>query len=284
MASSHHLEFFAADSADTPIWKTRPRFVTAISNMARKGKNCFGRGNMHVSQNEPAGSLTGLETVPWAQEPESSEQRIFSPKSERELLASREGRRAFQRARAPNLPGFETEVLAQDLKSSEQQNFTTKPDSELLAANEFAHDGNPNPAVDRIEHVTEPDISTVPASGAVFHTHRSSRGGSSVAISVMLALIAGIGVGAWAFKSPLTSNAAAPQQIPQSAFANQLNVIAQDLSSLRQDLKELAARQEQLAAAQTRLVAAQEQTLLKLATVEQLKRGSPTRPASRAYR
>jgi hypothetical protein len=102
---------------------------------------------------------------------------------------------------------------------------------------------------------------------------------------MMLALVSGIGVGAaWAWKSPVTSSAAAPEQISHSAFANQLNVIAQDLSSLRQDLKELAAHQQQLAAAQTRLVAAQEQTVLKLGTVEQLKHGSPARPARRAHR
>ena len=100
-----------------------------------------------------------------------------------------------------------------------------------------------------------------------------------------LALIFGIGVGAaGVWKSPLTSSAPAPQQISTGAFANQLNVIAQDLSSLRQDLKELAARQEQLAAAQAGLMAAQERTLLKLSTVEQLKHGSPIRPASRAHR
>ena len=240
---------------------------------------------MHASQNEPARNLTGLETVLWAQEPTSSEQRIFAPKSESELLAARGGGNASQSVRTPNLTGFETEVWAQDLKSSEQKNFTPKSESELLAAHEFAHAGKLNPVVDRIEHVTEPDVSALPASGAAFHTFRSSFSGPSVAISVMLALIAGIGVGAaWAWKSPLTSSAAAPEQISHSAFANQLNVIAQDLSSLRQDLKELAARQEQLAAAQARLMAAQEQTLLKLGTVEQLKHGSPTRPARRAHR
>ena len=239
---------------------------------------------MHASQSEPARNLTGLETIPSAQEPESSEQRIFSPKSESELLASREGRKAFQRALAPNLTGLETEVLAQDLKSSEQQNFTPKSESELLAAHEFAHAGTPNPAVDWIEHVTEPDVSAVPASGAPFQTLRSSFNGPSVAISVVLALISGIGDGAaWALKSPLSSGAA-PGQISQSAFANQLNDIAQDLSSLRQDLKDLAAHQEQLATAQARLMAAQERTLLKLGTVEQLKHGSPARPTSRAYR
>ena len=196
-----------------------------------------------------------------------------------------EGRKAFQRARAPNLTGFETEVWAQDLKSSEQQNFTPKSESELLADREFAGAREPDLLVDRIEHVTHPDVSAVPASGTPFHTFRSSFSGPSVAISVMLALISGIGVGAaWAWKSPLTSSAAAPEQISHSAFANQLNVIAQDLSSLRQDLKELAARQEQLATAQARLMAAQEQTLLKLGTVEQLNHGSPTRPARRAHR
>ena len=35
---------------------------------------------MHVSQNEPAKSLTGLETVPWAQESKSIEQRTFRAK------------------------------------------------------------------------------------------------------------------------------------------------------------------------------------------------------------
>src|SRR4029079_8064262 len=128
-------------------------------------------------------------------------------------------------------------------------------------------------------------VSGVPASETPFHTSRSSFSGPSVAVSMLLALIVGVGVGAaWALKSSLTSSAATPEQISHSAFANQLNVIAQDLSSLRQDLKGLAAHQEQLAAAQARLMAAQEQTLLKLATVEQLKRGSPPRPASRAYR
>jgi len=237
---------------------------------------------MHVSQNEPAKSLTGLETVPWALESKSIEQRTFTPKSESELLAAREGRKAFQRA--PNLDGFEPDLWTQDLKSSEQQNFTPKSESELLAAHEFAHAGTPNPAVDWIEHVTEPDVSAVPASGAPFQTLRSSFNGPSVAISVVLALISGIGVGAaWALKSPLSSGAA-PGQISQSAFANQLNDIAQDLSSLRQDLKDLAAHQEQLATAQARLMAAQERTLLKLGTVEQLKHGSPARPTSRAYR
>jgi prefoldin subunit 5 len=74
---------------------------------------------------------------------------------------------------------------------------------------------------------------------------------------------------------------ATPEQISPSAFARQLNFIAQDLSSLRQDLKGLAAHQEQLATAQASLMAAQEQTLLKLGAVDQLKHGSPTR---RAYR
>src|SRR4029078_1704231 len=167
-----------------PIKKNRPRFVTAISNMVRKGKKYSGRGKMHASQNELARNLIGLETIPCAQEPESSKQRIFSPKSESELLASREGRKAFQRALAPNLTGLETEVLAQDLKSSEQQNFTPKSESELLAAHEFAHAGTPNPAVDWIEHVTEPDVSAVPASGAPFQTLRSSVTGTSRAIHV----------------------------------------------------------------------------------------------------
>ena len=238
---------------------------------------------MHASQNEPARNLIGLETVHWAREPKSSEQRVFAPKSESELLAVRGGGNASQRA--PNRTGDETDLWAQDLKSSEHQNFTPKSESELLAAHEFAHAANPNPAVDRIEHVTEPNVSAVPASGMAFHTFRSSFNGPSVAISMMLALISGIGVGAaWAWKSPVTSSAAAPEQISHSAFANQLNVITQDLSSVRQDLKELAARQEQLAAAQAHLVAAQEQTLLKLGTVEQLKHGSPTRPARRAHR
>ena len=237
---------------------------------------------MHVSQNEPARSLTGLETVPWAQEPKSIEQRTFAPKSESEL-AARGGGKAFQRAKAPNLTGFEPDLWTQDLKSSEQQNFTPKSESELLADREFADALEPDLPGDRIEHVTHPDVSAVPASGAPFHTFRSSFSGPSVAISIMLALIFGIGVGAaWAWKSP--SSVATPEQISPSAFARQLNFIAQDLSSLRQDLKGLAAHQEQLAAAQTRLMAAQEQTLLKLGTVEQLKHGSPTRPASRAYR
>ena len=240
---------------------------------------------MHASQSEPARNLTGLETIPSAQEPESSEQRIFSPKSESELLASREGRKAFQRATAPNLTGFETELWAQDLKSSEQQNFTPKSESELLADHESAGASQPDVVADRIEHLTDQEVSGVPASAGPIHTFRSSFNGPSVAISMMLALVSGIGVGAaWAWKSPVTSSAAAPEQISHSAFANQLNVIAQDLSSVRQDLKELAARQEQLAAAQAHLVAAQEQTLLKLGTVEQLKHGSPTRPAGRAHR
>ncbi len=81
---------------------------------------------MHASQNEPARNLTGLETVLWAQEPRSSEQRIFAPKSESELLAARGGGNASQSVRAPNLTGFETEVWAQELKSSEQKNFHTK--------------------------------------------------------------------------------------------------------------------------------------------------------------
>ena len=187
--------------------------------------------------------------------------------------------------RAPNLTGFEPDLWTQDLKSSEQQNFTPKSESELLADREFAGALEPDLPADRIEHVTHPDVSAVPASGAPFHTFRSSFSGPSVAISIMLALIFGISVGAaWAWKSPLTSSAATPGQISHSAFANQLNVIAQDLSSLRQDLKGLAAHQEQLATAQARLVAAQEQTLLKLGTVEQLKHGSPTRPARRAHR
>jgi len=240
---------------------------------------------MHVSQNEPANNLTGLETALWAQEPKSSEQRIFAPKSESELLAARGGGNASQSARAPNLTGFETDLWAQDLKSSEQQKLTSKSESELLAAHEFARAGNPILAVDRIEQVPKSGVSAAPSSGAAFHTLRSSFSAPSVAISVMLALISGIGVGAaWAWKSPLTSSAAAPEQISHTAFANQLNVIAENLSSLRKDLKELAARQEQLAAAQAHLVAAQEQTLLKLGAVEQIKRGSPTRPTSRARR
>ena len=189
---------------------------------------------MRVSQNEPAKSLTGHESVPWALESKSIEQGTFTPKSESELLAAR------------------------------------------------ASAGPPEPDVpaDRIEHVTHPDVSAAPASGAPFHTFRSSFSGPSVAISIMLALIFGIGVGAvWAWKSP--SSVATPEQISPSAFARQLNFIAQDLSSLRQDLKGLAAHQEQLATAQASLMAAQEQTLLKLGTVEPLKHGSPTR---RAYR
>ena len=50
---------------------------------------------MHASQNEPARNLTGLETVPWAQEPKSSEQWIFAPKSESELLAARGRAQSF---------------------------------------------------------------------------------------------------------------------------------------------------------------------------------------------
>ena len=238
---------------------------------------------MHTSQNEPARNLTGLETVLWAQESKSIEQRTFAPKSESELLAARGGGKAVQRA--PNLTGFEPDLWAQDLKSSEQQNFTPKSESELLADHESAGAREPDVLADRIEHLTDPEVSGVPASAGPIHTFRSSFNGPSVAISMMLALVSGIGVGAaWAWKSPVTSSAAAPEQISHSAFANQLNVIAQDLSSVRQDLKELAARQEQLAAAQAHLVAAQEQTLLKLGTVEQLKHGSPTRPARRAHR
>ena len=236
---------------------------------------------MHVSQNEPARSLTGLESVPWAQEPKSIEQRTFAPKSESELLAARGRDKASQRA--PNLPGFEPDLWTQDLKSSEQQNFTPKSESELLADRESADALEPDLPGDRIEHVTHPDVSAAPASGAPFHTFRSSFSGPSVAISIMLALIFAIGFGAaWAWKSP--SSVATPEQISPSAFARQLNFIAQDLSSLRQDLKGLATHQEQLAAAQASLMAAQEQTLLKLGTVEQLKHGSPTRPAGRAYR
>lgn len=240
---------------------------------------------MHASQNEPARKLTGLETGAWAQEPKSSEQWIFSPKSESELLAARGERNSSQSARAPNLKAFETEVWARDLRSGEQQNFTPKAESELLAAHEFAHDGKPDPVVDRIERVTEPGVSAMPSSGTPFHKFRSSFNGPSVAISMMLAVISGVSIGAaWPLKSPLTSSAAAPEQISHSAFAKQLNVIAQDLSSLRQDLKELAARQDQLATAQARLLAAQEHTLLKLGTVEQLTHGSQTRPARRAHR
>ena len=238
---------------------------------------------MHASQNELARNLIGLETVHWAQEPKSSEQRVFVPKSESELLAVRGGGNGSQRA--PDWTGIEPDFWVQDLRSSEEQNFAPKSESELLAAHEFSRAANPNPAVDRIEHITEPDVSAVRASGTPFHTFRSSFNVPSVAISMTLALIFGIGVGAaGVWKSPLTSSAPAPQQISTGAFANQLNVIAQDLSSLRQDLKELAARQEQLAAAQAGLMAAQERTLLKLSTVEQLKHGSPIRPASRAYR
>ena len=238
---------------------------------------------MHVSQNEPAKSLTGLETVPWALESKSIEQRTFTPKSESELLAARGGGNAFQRA--PNLTGFETDLWTQDLKSSEQQNFTPKSESELLADRDSADAREPGLPADGIEHVAHSDVSAVPASEAPFHTFRSSFSGPSVAISMLLALVFGVGVGAaWAWKSPLASSVTTPEQISHSAFANQLNVIAQDISSLRHDLKELAARQEQLTATQARLMAAQEQTLLKLGTVEQLKRGSPTRPASRAYR
>ena len=233
---------------------------------------------MRVSQNEPAKSLTGLESVPWALESKSIEQGTFTPKSESELLAARGRGKASQRA--PNLPGSEPDLWTQDLKSSEQQNFTPKSESELLADRESADALEPDLPGDRIEHVTHPDVSAVPASGAPFHTFRSSFSGPSVAISIMLALIFGIGVGAvWAWKSP--SSVATPEQISPSAFARQLNFIAQDLSSLRQDLKGLAAHQEQLATAQASLVAAQEQTLLKLGTVEPLKHGSPTR---RAYR
>jgi len=238
---------------------------------------------MHVSQNEPAKSLTGLETVPWALESKSIEQRTLTPKSESELLAAREGRKAFQQA--PNLAGFEPDLWTQDLKSSEQQNFTPKSESELLADRDSAGAREPDSPADGIGHVTHPDVSGAPASETPFHTSRSSFSGQSVATSMLLALIFGVGAGAaWALKSSLTSSAATPEQISHSPFANQLNVIAQDLSSLRQDLKGLAAHQEQLAAAQARLMAAQEQTLLKLGTAEQLKRGSPTRPASRAYR
>ena len=238
---------------------------------------------MHASQNEPARKI-GLESVRWAQGPQSSEQRVFIPKSESELLAVRREGNASPSEQTPNCNGFETEVTARDLKSNEQQKLTPKSESQLLAADEFAHVGSPDVPVDRTDYATEPDVSAVPAFGAAFHTFRSSFNGPSVAISMALALIFGIGVGAaWTWKSPHSSSAAAPEQVSHGGFANQLNAIAHDLSSLRQDLKELAARQEQLGAAQARLTDAQEQTLLKLGTIEQVKRGSPTRPA-RAYR
>ena len=86
---------------------------------------------MRVSQNEPAKSLTGLESVPWALESKSIEQGTFTPKSESELLAARGRGKASQRA--PNLPCSEPDLWTQDLKSSEQQNFTPKSESELLA-------------------------------------------------------------------------------------------------------------------------------------------------------
>ena len=98
---------------------------------------------MHASQNEPAKNLTDLETVLWAQEPKSSEQRIFAPKSESELLTVRRGGNAPQSARAPNLTGFETDLWAQDLKSGEQHKLTSKSESELLAAHEFSRAANP---------------------------------------------------------------------------------------------------------------------------------------------
>lgn len=230
-----------------------------------------------------------IEAVPSVQEPKSRDQQILTPVSESEWRATR-GRRAFQ-----SVP-------------SEQRISAPTLESEWLAPREFIRDDKSDPAPDQIKRVTEPDVSAVSAPEAPILTKRFSFSGRSVATSTVLALIAGIGVGAgWAWISPHISRTAAPEQIFSSEFITQLNVITQDLSSLRQDLKTLAARQEEIAGAQERLGATQAhlaavqeqgtvkqeqmlQAISKLRTVEPLTRpASPERRArtgapSRGYR